>query len=165
MEQKITVGNGENAVSISIPEGFEIDTENSTFTNIKFKPAKKHIDMSDIIQGLQDERMDNATYLARNGDLTLCVSTIEWEDKHIARVVAYAALTDIASYYNGDWEPNWDNADEMKYFIYYNHFMGQYEISHTTFRDEAPVHFRWKERAQDVISNPNFRKILDTLYK
>lgn len=161
MEQKITVGEGKYQVNITVPRGFEIDIENSTITNIKYKPK---LDMKTVIEALQDEGTDNATYLARNGDLTLCVSTIDWEDKHIARVVAYAALSDIAKYYNGDWKPNWDD-ESFKYYIKYDTTNKEYVVTYVRTQNEGAIYFKDGNDAEEVIAMPSFRKILDTLYK
>lgn len=93
--------------------------------------------------------------------------TITMDDPagHISKVVAYAALTDIAEYYNKGWKPVWDRTKaKEKYHILLE--KGEYYSvnSMVTFNYGA-VYFKCCSDAQAVIDNPNFRKVLDTLYK
>lgn len=70
---------------------------------------------------------------------------------------------DVARYYNGDWKPDWDDPEESKYYIY--RVRGSYDISISIFRRFSVVIFKKKEDAQAVIDNPNFREILDAIFK
>lgn len=161
MEQKITVGDGENAVSISIPEGFEIDTENSTFTNIKFKPIK-YITMRSVyknviypVTGFGGED-DDIVFTQRDASLHGWLAS---------DIVAYAALSDIARHYNNGWEPNWNDSKEEKYRIVYYSSKDQYVIKQNFDFNNGMVVFKSEADAQAVIDNPNFREILDVLFK
>ena len=69
----------------------------------------------------------------------------------------------IARYYNGDWKPDWNNPEENKYRIYL--VLGNYIISMSTVLSFGVVIFKKKEDAQSVIDNPNFREILDVIFK
>ena len=70
---------------------------------------------------------------------------------------------DIAKYYNGDWEPDWDNQNEYKYSIVYNR--GIYKVDYGLMTIFSNIYFKNKKDAQAVIDNPNFRSILNTVYK
>ena len=59
----------------------------------------------------------------------------------------------IAEYYNGNWKPDWSNNKEGKFYISYNS------------NNVGAIVFKHKEDAQAVIDNPNFREILDVIYK
>lgn len=74
---------------------------------------------------------------------------------------------DIARYFNGDWSYNADDEKTMGYAIYYSTH-GAY--SYTTLSPQASVYygipiFKNEADAQYVINNPNFRDILDKIYK
>ena len=43
-------------VKIQVPDGYEIDKENSTFECVKFKPIKKDITYDDICNNLFSEK-------------------------------------------------------------------------------------------------------------
>lgn len=75
---------------------------------------------------------------------------------------ATAMLYDIAHYYNNGAEPDFNN-DEDKYYIVRS-YEGAYVLSataHVAF--QAPC-FINKEGAEEVINNPHFVEILDTIY-
>ena len=74
----------------------------------------------------------------------------------------------IAKYYNGDWKPEWNNRDEDKNYIYYGYTQNKYYIdacnTYNTY-NHGNVYFKNVADAQAVINNPNFREILDAIYK
>ena len=78
---------------------------------------------------------------------------------------AIAQLRNIAKYYNGDWKPNWNNSEEPKYYIYYCNNNDEYKLSFTTNVKWGDIYFRFRDNTQSVIDNPNFRPILDAIYK
>ena len=69
----------------------------------------------------------------------------------------------IAKYYNGDQKPDWNNQDEYKYYIIYNR--DTYKVDHGWTSICSNIYFKNKKDAQAVIDNPNFRSILDAIYK
>ena len=137
-----------NQLTIDIPKGMEIDTENSDLTKgvIKFKP--KYITYNDIVNSTNS--MDSISALVQSGDML--------------KLEAIEQLMNIARYYNKDWQPNW-NEGELKYFIVLNHCSNTYGIDYDQSYNNGVVYFKNKKDAQSVIDNPNFRKILDTIYK
>lgn len=139
----------DNKLIIDIPQGMEIDTENSNLAEgiIKFKP--KCIIYDDIFNSF---------------DSIACINVAVHND-NINKLRAIAQLMNIAKYYNGDWKPNWNSHEESKYYIYYNHKEGRYKVNSTTRINWGDVYFRFRDNAELVINNPNFKSILDTIYK
>lgn len=85
---------------IQIPEGMEIDKENSTFECIKFKPKKlTYIEVS--------KKFPKNSSILTNLD-------------HFLKLVTIRKLFEVADYLNGDWKPNWNDRNQYKYFITYN---------------------------------------------
>ncbi len=138
-----------NQLTIDIPEGMEIDAENSDLTKgvIKFKP--KDITYNEIEKILNVK--NTFTGIIANAD-----------NKH--KLFAIDSLMNIAKYYNKDWRPNW-NEGELKYFIVLNHCSNTYEIDYDQSYSSDIIYFKNKEDAQSVIDNPNFREILNIIYK
>ena len=135
-----------NQLTIDIPEGMEIDLENSDLAKgiIKFK--KKYITYGDILQ-----------------ECPTNFSGLRVRNHCINKILAISKLMNIAKYYNGDWEPDWNNQDEYKYFIICNR--GTYKVDHCWTSICSNIYFKNKKDAQAVIDNPNFRSILDAIYK
>ena len=136
-----------NQLTIDIPEGMEIDTENSSLAEgiIKFK--SKCITYSKIINSFNS--ITNTNVYIHSSDTKA--------------LKAIAQLMNIAKYYNGDWKPNWSDPSEYKYFIVYNNSTYIVDYNWTSIYNK--IYFKNKKDAQSVIDNPNFRAILNAIYK
>lgn len=136
-----------NQLTIDIPEGMEIDTENSSLAEgiIKFK--SKYITYSKIINSFNS--ITNTNVYIHSSDTKA--------------LKAIAQLMNIAKYYNGDWKPNWSDSSEYKYFIVYNN--NTYIVDYNWASIYNKIYFKNKKDAQSVIDNPNFRAILNAIYK
>ena len=139
----------DNKLTINIPDGMEIDVENSDLKTgiIKFK--KKELRYEDIENSLDLE-----------GNRT----GIPVDDNNAFKLRATDRLMNIARYYNGDWKPDWSSV-ESKYYIIYCNRSQCYTTDYKTLIDINTVYFKCEKDAQAVIDNPNFREILDAVYK
>lgn len=140
----------DNKLIIDIPKGMEVDIENTDLTNgiIKFKP--KNITYVDIEIALN-----------LPGYLT-CMAT---HKDNTPKLSAISKLMNIAKYYNGDWKPEWNNRDEEKNYIYYGYTQNEYYVDDANTYNHGIVYFKNRADAQAVIDNPNFKPILDAIYK
>lgn len=100
---------------IQVPDGYEIDKENSTFDCIKFKSIDKKLTYDDIAKELfEGENRYITTFTCLKGwKDVICTSP-----KQAEKLIAINKLLNVAKYLNGEWCPNWQDADERKYFIY-----------------------------------------------
>lgn len=130
----------DNKLIIDIPKGMELDTENTDFTKgVIMLRKKKGITYEEIVHyGLSID---------------------------INKIDAIQKLAYIAKFYNGDWEPEWNNLNEDKCFIYYRYTRDEYAVDADLTDVTNTIYFKNKADAQSVIDNPNFRPILDTIYK
>ena len=143
------INNMENTqLTIDIPEGMEIDLDNSDLAKgiVKFK--KKYITYDDILQ-----------------ECSTNFSGIRVRNHCINKIIAISQLMNIAKYYNKDWNPNWRSLEESKYYIYYSTRSNTYGVSNTSSTNYGNIYFRLYKYAKAVIDNPNFRSILDAIYK
>lgn len=137
-------------LTIEIPEGMEIDLENSDLAKgiVKFKQS-----------GITYKDIENALNLEGNR------TGVAADTNNVSKLSAIDKLMNIARYYNKDWKPDWISSGQLKYYIYYSHENDKYQIGATTRGDYGAIYFRLRDYAQAVIDNPNFRDILDTIYK
>ena len=137
-----------NQLTIDIPEGMEIDLENSNLAKgiVKFK--KKDITYDDILQ-----------------ECPTNFSELRVRNHCLNKIIAISQLINIAKYYNGDWKPNWSDTDNRKYLIVYNSNNNTYIVDYNYSYTYSNIYFKNKEDAIAIINNPNFRDILDTIYK
>ena len=157
-----------NHLTIDIPEGYEIDKENSTFECIKFKPIEKYLTYKEIAEKLNK---DTCFFIAK-GKIQSYAQYASYDNpgvannyRQIEKILAINQLMNIAKYYNGDWKPDWNNKYELKYCISFTTITNSYDIASRAQTYLNAIHFKNQEDAQAVIDNPNFRDILDAIYK
>lgn len=137
----------DNKLVIDIPKGMEVDVEKSDLKAgiIAFK--KKEISYADVLSALAGKGV--------------CPADIKVPEMIAGKIIALARLMTIAKYYNGDWKPDW-NSQEYKHNIMRTN---EYGMTSCGNYNEGAIYFKNKEDAQAVIDNPNFRSILDAIYK
>lgn len=137
----------DNKLIIDIPKGMEVDIEKSDLKVgiIAFK--KRPFSYEDVISTLIDRGLSPVVANVTNSN--------------VEKIVALDKLMDIAKCYNGDWKPDC-NSNEHKYNIMRTR---EYGITSCSSYNEGAIYFKNKEDAQAVIDNPNFRSILDAIYK
>ena len=138
-----------NQLTIEIPKGMEIDLENSNLAKgiVKFK--KKNITYCEVTDALKIG--ENCESIIINGS-------------NASKLVALSKLMNIAKYYNGDWKPNWTYTGEVKIYISYDVYKDVYTID-TCGKPNGSVYFKSLKSAKEVVHNPNFKDILDAIYK
>ena len=140
-----------NQLTINIPEGMEIDLEKSNLAKgiVKFK--KKDITYGDILQVTDSVELRISTH---------CID----------KILAISQLINIAKYYNGNWNYK-VNGSERGYMIAYDKTRiidDSYQIVHINSDTDmyfGNIMFKNEADAQYVIDNPNFRDILDNIFK
>ena len=143
-----------NQLIIDIPEGMEIDVEHSDLSKgiIKFKNG--NITLEDIYE---------------NQGKNTFITNVAYNNKPTySKIFAIATLMDIANYYNKGWKPDFNNKTTYKYVIQYNGIENKhthYSVDYDVCLNRCCVYFKNQEDAQAVIDNPNFRDILDAIYK
>ena len=137
-----------NQLTIDIPEGMEIDVEHSDLSKgiVKLKP--KNLTYEDILQA----------YTIEYGSLVV-------SSRNIDKLLAVSKLMDIAKYYNKNWKPNWSNSKENKFCIKFDYHKDRLYVDYNNSIGAGDVFFKNSEDARTVINNPNFRDILNVVYK
>lgn len=138
-----------NQLTIDIPEGMEIDLENSDLSKgiVKFK--KKDITY---------ENVEDALKLGKN------CKGILINESNASKLVALSKLMNIAKYYNGEWEPHWTWEREIKIYISYDAYKDVYSVDACS-KPNGSIYFKSLKSAKEVVNNPNFKDILDAIYK
>ena len=154
-------------VKIQAPEGYEIDKENSTFECVKFKPIKKNITYKEVCNKLFKEL--NGYFITSWGETDTFyyesdkfASNSATNNKQLEKLLALNKLLNIAEYYN-----KLHPTTNYPVTIGYNTISNVYNIieDSTKWLQGIKAIFNRVEDAKAVIYNPNFREILDTIYK
>lgn len=153
-------------LKIEIPKGYEIDKDHSTFECIKFKPIKKDITYEDVCNTLF--KNDTGYFMDQYGKVNFYnIRTNRFNTnnapngRQLKRLLALNQLLNIAEYYNTL------HGNGVNSVIKYDKIKQIYVVTEacTVYTRGIRAVFNRKEDAQEVIDNPNFREILDTIYK
>lgn len=155
-------------LKIQIPVGYEIDKDHSTFEYIKFKPIKKDITYEDVCNTLF--KNDTGYFIDQYGEVNFYnIGTNRFDannapnGRQLNRLLALNQLLNIAEYYNNIHPKQ----NHTQYYIIKNDKNGYDVVEYKWLQYILGVValFNSKDDAQAVIDNPNFREILDTIYK
>lgn len=138
-----------NDLHVECPNGYSIDVEHS-----------------DLSKGIIKFKNDNITYVDIEDALNLekDSTAIAVNVYNVSKLNAIDKLINIANYYNKDWKPDWNNPDEHKYCIVLNaHSI--YVVDYNCNNIYNIIYFKNRKDAQSVVDNPNFKDILDAIYK
>lgn len=151
------------------PDGYIIDKENSKEGKIVFKAAKKDIYMQDIYVKLDKDSVSakfarlnhtNGFHVSMGSEIILDIVNPE-----LKKCFCYACLQDIAKYYNQHYTSWKEEKYTPKYYIYYDKIHCNYGVENDDIINKGVVYFENPMDAKAVIENPNFRLILNTLFK
>lgn len=145
-------------IELVLPNGHEIDVESSDLSKgiIRFK--RKWLTIEEMYK------------LKPIVACEYVIPSIAINASSRKKIVALANLMNIARYFNGDWNYN-ANSDECGYMIAYDktttEICGYQVININADTDMyfGNVMFKNEADAQYVIDNPNFRDILDSIFK
>ncbi|WP_337380397.1 hypothetical protein [Phocaeicola coprophilus] len=147
----LNTDNSLNDLHIDCPKGYSIDVEHSDLSKCIIKFKNDNITLEDIYEN--------------QGKDTFITNVVSNNTHTYNKIYAIAALIDIANYYNKGWKPDWNNGIEFKYYIVFDYFDDIYKTKSKSQTCNNAIYFAHREDAQSVIDNPNFRDILDTIYK
>lgn len=105
-------------LKIEVPQGYEIDRENSTFENIVFKRKGLPKSWENLIK-------IDGYYVSSQSDIKYCyencadsINRNVFPTKEEAEAcLALAQLCQLRDRYNDGWKPDWDDGGEQKYAI------------------------------------------------
>ena len=150
-------------ILIDLPNGYVIDKEHSDFDKgiIAFK--NKWLTLEQLYKLAKDNNYHTCLSEIKNstGD-----KTCEFREK----LIALANLIDIARYFNGNWKYR-NRGDNCGYMIAYDKTRTEddsYQVVHINSDTDmyfGNIMFKNEADAKYVIDNPNFRDILDNIFK
>jgi hypothetical protein len=147
-------------LKINVPDGYEIDKEQSTFEKIVFKEIKKGLpkcwEELEKLQGFYTDSDSNVRYSSTNRTTYNNNRNIFATKQQAEASIALAQLSQLREVYRQGWVPDWSNPNEVKYVfefspngIYINRW---YSIN--TF-----LSFQSKEIAEQFLKN--FRNLIE----
>lgn len=109
-------------IKITVPEGYEIDKENSTFECIKFK--KKGLTYDNVCAKLFI--CHTGFNICSSGQIRAChidipantPSNCATSEKQLQRLLAINKLMNVAEYLNEGWKPDWKSNTDKWYLLW-----------------------------------------------
>ena len=138
-------------ITIKVPDNCELKQDGNTYTIIE---KEEKLTYEDVAKELFGNRKD-IHYIGEYGDifktkgkriydLNNCTSS-----KQAQKLIAINKLMNIAKYFNGDWQPDWNNNDENKYYI--NTYEDKITIEYVNTVTCLDIYFKSKELAEQAI--------------
>lgn len=154
-------------MKVEIPDGYEIDKENSTFECIKFNPKKK-VRYKDVANRLFYNT--HSWYINESG---VCrynfISSDEFangnnclSEQQGKKLIAINKMMNVAKYLNDDWQPDNNNPYEIKWKIGLDSF-GNVRLDYHFYCDGFNIYFKSKElaiQAIDILGKNNIKLAL-----
>ena len=131
----------EKEIKIQVPEGYEIDKENSTFECIKFK--KKNISYEEILSIVFNKDKNDSKY-----NITYGFECKSFNEKLRDKISAIHKLMIVAKYLNDGWTPNFMDTTR-KYYFYIKDDEIQIDSDSTCIN--SVVYFNSRELANQTI--------------
>lgn len=147
-------------LTITPPEGYEIDKEQSTFENIVFKPLIKALPKSweelQIINGYGVDIYSEIHFITNVLTSKRNQNTFATKEQAEA-CLALAQLSQLMAVYNDGWVPDWNDNTDYKYVIY---FSGDDILTTFYLRSKSFLAFKTKDLRDEFIEN--FRDLIIT---
>lgn len=150
-------------IRINIPFGYTIDIKNSDLANNIIRFKNEWLSLEQMYNIAKDNNYH--THLSEIKDST-GDKTCEVREK----LIALSNLMDIARYFNDDWKYR-NRGDNCGYMIAYDKTRTEEDcyqvvcINSDTDMYFGNIMFKNEADAQYVIDNPNFREVLDKIFK
>lgn len=142
-------------IKITPPEGYEIDEKNSTFEKIVFKKVEEKLTYKKIAKELFSKGC-YSTDTFGNIFHAITISNITDPNnaptkQQLEKLLALNKLMNVAHYLNDNWEPNWNNIEQEKFYIYYSNVSKTIEIDYNCVCNSGEVYFKSRELAGQAI--------------
>ena len=142
-------------IKITVPEGYEIDKENSTFECIKFK--KKGLTYEDVAEKLFKGKI--CYFLEQGPEIVKYRPTLLDIDKannatskkQLQRLLAINKLMNVAEYLNDGWKPDWKDSLKSKWYILWDNCSNKFEIGYRNSYMGGLAYFKTPDLALQAI--------------
>lgn len=146
-------------LKIQVPEGYEIDRENSTFEKIVFKKVEKELPKS-----WEELETIKGSYINNYSRICDFIGPTKEDHKNVfptkeeaAACLALAQLCQLRDRYNDGWKPDWEENINEKYSIYFHNEKIYSDYSYNT---RHVLSFKTYELRDKFLEN--FRDLIET---
>ena len=139
---------------IQIPDNFEIKEIKDN--KIILVEKEKKLTYEDVAKSLFSKPsfyMDSCGNIESSESLTNYANDSNncTSRKQAQKLLAINKLMNVAKYLNGDWQPDWKDGDENKYYIENETLTNSLRINYTNLLNHYILYFKSEELAQQAI--------------
>ena len=141
-------------LEIEVPQGYEIDKEQSSFEKIVFKKVEEKLTYEKIAEKLfkyKEHYYTSDTGRIMKTDIGWHCPNVAPTEHQLQRLLALNKLMNVAYYLNDGWEPDWNDNSQGKVFIYYNHSDKAFQTFIDVGFNCGGVYFKSEELAKQAI--------------
>lgn len=158
-------------ITITVPDNCELKQDGNTYTIVKKEKKLTYEDIADKM--LLNEayhyfiNSDGKIFNTKNSSSNYKLPNIALSKKQLEKLLAINKLMNVAKYLNGDWQPNWINESEGKYYIQIDNVCNDLHIDWTGLFNCSIVYFKSEELAEqaiDILGEETIRLALCTDY-
>jgi hypothetical protein len=145
-------------LKINVPEGYEIDKEQSTFENIVFKEIKNELPKSwEDLENLKGFYVDGSSdiFESKNSRAINVNHNIFSTKAQAEASIALAQLSQLREVYRQGWIPDWSATNEKICIVFRDSIFELDSFCHTAYF----LSFQSKEIASQFLSN--FRQLIE----
>lgn len=147
-------------LKIEVPEGYEIDRENSTFEKIVFKKVEKELPKKweefGEVKGWFVNELSNVEYYSEGHSTDFRDKNLFPTEEEAKACVALAQLCQLRDRYNGEWKPDWTDFT-MKPSIYFHKNIA---TTGENCSERTILYFRSEKIRDEFLEN--FRDLIET---
>lgn len=151
-------------LKINIPEGYEIDKENSTFTCIKFKKKLEEVNTWKDLPNIEGYFINPDSNIVFINDEYICDinKNIFISERYAKSALALAQISQLMPYYGGEiTEKEWKNVRLKKYgVLLYNSKI----VTNIYYDTKQMIGFHTEEQVNKFLSFPENVQLIKDLY-
>ena len=142
-------------ITITVPDNCELKQNGNTYTIVE---KEKKLTYEDVARELFFDK--TGFYINTHGNM---ISASAFDDnnytegnnctskKQARKLLAINKLMNVAKYLNGDWQPDWNDVNDYKWFIYFSNEYKNLNTDCVHSMQQHFIYFKSNELAQQAI--------------
>ena len=140
-------------ITITVPDNCELKQDGNTYTIVEKEKKLTYEDIVEKLFGVKTvywiNKFGGIDFTDTVGDSYLPNANNASTKKQLEKLLAINKLMNVAKYLNGDWQPDWNNEEEGKFYI--ENVSKNLNIDCTGLFNSDIVYFKSEELAEQAI--------------
>ena len=158
-------------ITITVPDNCELKQDGNTYTIVEKEKKLTYEDVARELfpKGYTHYFIDTGGFIIESDNVESFIekSNNTTSKKQAGKLLAINKLMNVAKYLNGDWQPDWNDEEEGKYYISLDHIINSLFIDCMGLFQNNDVYFKSEEvanQAIDILGEETIKLALCTDY-